>query len=289
MNRLTRQDILHLLEDEKVAGGVVQKGTFKKKADIIKNNDKKPTGPSYMVYKKNGPQEREQAEVHHDWASATSSLGKNKGRIEHNWPGNRLHGKIAHQNSSVETVPYYRQLKEACAAYVNEELINAFDNTDETYAAYGAAIKRKGETANFFGRRTERHNTRKSPGTGTAAKRTAIKVANSSLIKEGVVASARRKGAANLRTIGEIVGQIPDPRAKLLKSGADFQAGLIDSPKNEDTMTGDIGSVEMGMGAVPLRGMGPADEEDRKRRGKKRRKMATLMGIATGSVQGVGN
>ena len=28
-----------------------------------------------------------------------------------------MHGKIAHRNDSVETVPYYRQLKEACAAW----------------------------------------------------------------------------------------------------------------------------------------------------------------------------
>jgi hypothetical protein len=286
MNRLTRQDILHLLEDEKVAGGVTQKPRGRSRAEVL--NPRTPSGKaSYMVYKKTGPQEREQAEVHHDWASATSSLGKNKGRIEHNWPGNAMHGKIAHRNDSVETVPYYRQLKEACAAWwcgtTQENMIDTFDNTDKSSAAYSKAVA--GEQDRFFTNRTKRSKG-KGPG-ATGASSSAIPLVKK--LKEGVVASARRKGAANLRTIGEIVGQIPDPRAKLLKSGADFQAGIIDSPKNEDTMTGDIGSVEMGMGAVPLRGMGPADEEDRKRRGKKRRKMATLMGIATGSVNGIGN
>lgn len=48
-------------------------------------------------------------------------------------------------------------------------------------------------------------------------------------------------------------------------------------------MTGDIGSI-----AMPFVAPGE-DTEERKKKRKKRAKMATLMGIATGSVNGIGN
>ena len=52
---------------------------------------------------------------------------------------------------------------------------------------------------------------------------------------------------------------------------------------NEDTMTGDIGSV-----AVPFVAPGETEEERQKKR-KKRRKLGVIMAVSTGSVQGTGN
>lgn len=175
--------------------------------------------------------------------------------------------------SSVEPPPYYKQLRESCSQYLNDEVVVKPENYDPSY--------------------------------GIAARK---------FLDSARVASANnmRRGA---KIAGPVVSKVLPGGNALVKAGAELQAGIIepkrlkvgkpainssveDTPyfkqlkeawwcgtcnSNEDTMTGDIGSV-----AVPFVAPGESEDERNKKR-KKRRKLATIMAVSTGSIDGTGN